>query len=68
MKPDDEAYVPNAHERLRERERMILGQIQTPRREVVRGMLTLLLIAMTGVGAAIFWAWVTLKVRLWLFR
>ena len=68
MKPDDEAYMPNAHERLRTRERMILGQVQTPSREVIRGMLTLLIIAMTGVGAAIFWAWVALKVGLWLFH
>ena len=68
MKPDDEAYVPNAHERLRERERVILGNIPASRSERIGWMLTMLLIAMIGVGAAMFWMWAGISVGLWLFR
>ena len=67
MKPDDEAYV-NPHERLRERERVIIGTIPTPMIDNIKSLLLLLAVSMITVGAAIFWAWVALKVGLWLFR
>lgn len=68
MKPDDEAYVPNAHETIRQKERMILGEIPTPPGEYARLAFTLLAVSMVAIGAAAFWLWIGLKMALWLFR
>ena len=66
MKPDDEADMPNAHERLRQRERVIMGKIPMPLKERLRDLAIMLVVSMITMGAAIFWAWVALNVGLWL--